>query len=202
MLLVLLCLKMPMFTFYINYFGILWLFSVLPHCLSHSSAYWRTTTSTGGSFASCCPLAPPSTWMGLRFTRPWRPFLLPRSTTTSLISAKSSPSGTKKFNPCMVFMFLLLTQCAKVKFFLTPCPKQTWCHAATLDKRNLFHVNQSFCLHQPLKGCSTTKACFYLINGFDFGDAAVDSSAHTTISIDVSSVPHEYYSPNMGEYRP
>lgn len=62
-----------------------------PLCLSPSSACWRTTTWTGGSRASCCPWAPPSTWTGRRSTRPWPPSSSPRSTTTSWTLGRSSP---------------------------------------------------------------------------------------------------------------
>nr|KAF6445127.1 solute carrier family 1 member 7 [Molossus molossus] len=64
-----------------------------------SSACWRTTTSTGASPALCCPWAPPSTWTALRSTRLWLPSSLPRSTTMSWTSARSSPSASQPLQP-------------------------------------------------------------------------------------------------------
>ena len=75
------------------------LFTAQPHCPSPLSACWRTTTSTGALPALCCPWAPPSTWTARRSTRPWLPSSLPRSTTMSWTSARSSPSGVV-LTPC------------------------------------------------------------------------------------------------------
>ncbi|XP_012290297.2 excitatory amino acid transporter 5 isoform X6 [Aotus nancymaae] len=64
-----------------------------------SSAFWRITTSTGASHASCCPWVPPSTWTAPRSTRLWLPSSSPRSTTTSWTLARSSPSVSQPLRP-------------------------------------------------------------------------------------------------------
>lgn len=49
---------------------------------------------TGALPALCCLWAPPSTWTAPHSMRLWPPSSLPRSTTMSWTSARSSPSGT------------------------------------------------------------------------------------------------------------
>lgn len=64
-----------------------------PLCLSPSSASLRTTTSTDASSVLCCLLGPPSIWMALRSTRPWRPSLSPKWIIMSSTLDRSSQSG-------------------------------------------------------------------------------------------------------------
>lgn len=67
--------------------------TVLPHFPSPSNVWRRTTELTSESPDLFCQSAPPSTWTGRHFTRPWRPSLSLRSTTWRWTLVRSSPSG-------------------------------------------------------------------------------------------------------------